>query len=235
MRRLTILCCCVWGLMGCESARMSEVSAAALTFTEHAPTYVEGAFRTAAGDVSFGADEHAEGAVSVWFVVQGKTLAFDIDYSRGHAMFTGATGILTEGDVAALHEVAVALDAALPTRPDDRSKAEHALVTQSAFLARAPANETLAPFEITADRSVVCLACACQWQHIGRGIWRWAGQGWDCNGGFGNGCKGHCGVGCHDNMQGNYTQDCALHDYEIAWWWEASDDYAFGGCWCNGW
>jgi hypothetical protein len=209
-----------------------ETSPDGLTIARHDTERVEGTYVLGASRVSFVANMIQEERADVLLTIGSKSVHVDIDYKSGFATHDANGAIFTAHDVALLETAAIALEEYMPTRPA-RTRVEDAVTQQLSFMAIAPTFIPLDKFDIAQDRSIVCIRCACQNQYIGSGYYRQAGQGWGCTGGSGNGCKGHCGASCSSNLSGNYTQDCAKHDYGLGSWAAASDDYSFGGCWCN--
>jgi hypothetical protein len=203
-----------------------------ISVVSEAPNAYAGIYTKDGATLSFSANEIAAGVLNVRFDVAGKVLTYDIDYNRGVADFNAGDAALEPADTAHITELAKILDSTMPERTS-RTRVQDALVRQSALLAVAPRQLNLPAFQFVNDHSIICIRCACQNQYIGSGYYRQAGQGWGCTGGSGNGCKGHCGAGCASDLSGNYTQDCAKHDYGLGSFAAASDDYTFGGCWCG--
>jgi hypothetical protein len=232
MRNLSaILMLLVAGCAGEIAAPAGPVSEG-LEILSQSPNALEGVYLKEGTRISFAAYEPLAGVAHVRFDVGGKVLTYDLDYNHGVADFNAHDAALTPTDLLRLNTLAEILQETMPAR-EQRTRVEDAIVRQSALLAVAPHDEALPAFQFVNDQSITCISCSCYVQYIGNGYYRQAGQGWGCTGGSGNGCKGHCGAGCSSNLSGNYTRDCARHDYGLASWFTASDDYSMGGCWCN--
>ena len=228
MRITTLLVMC--SLTACTTTAEAPVryeTSGGLVLHQHDQDRIDGTF----GKLTFSAMQIAEHRVQVALRLDSRRVDVDINYALGSATHDAHGAMFSATELVAVDAAAIALDKVLP--PDvERSEIERAAAQHLALLAKAPADVSLERFEIRNERSVTCLSCTCQTQYIGNGYYREAGQGQDCDGGYGNGCKGHCGAGCKADNSGNYTRDCARHDYGLASWWDASDDYTFGGCWC---
>lgn len=210
----------------------AETTREGLTIGHHDSERVEGMYVLGTSRVSFVAFMIQEQRADVLLTIGSKSVHVDIDYKSGFATHDANGGIFNSHDVALVETAAIALEDYMPTR-QERTRVEDAVTQQLSLMAVAPSDVPLDKFDIAQDRAIVCIGCACSNQYIGSGYYRQAGQGWSCTGGSGNGCKGRCGAGCSSNLSGNYTQDCAKHDYGLGSWAAASDDYTFGGCWCN--
>lgn len=195
---------------------------------------ISGTFATPATTISFHAAEVQNNVITVQFRLGDRSLDFELDFDDGFATFNAQLAKFNEADIATLGLLAAELETAFPGDHTTRTAAAQSLVQQAAFMAIAPANVSLRSIERLVTKSITCLAsCSCSNQYIGNGYWRQAGKSSSCTGGSGNGCKGRCGVGCGSNGSGYYTHDCARHDYGLASWTAAFDDYSWGwNCSC---
>ncbi len=203
-----------------------------LTIGQHDNDHVAGLFVQGTSRVTFASTMTQEQRADVIIMIGDKRIHVDIDYKLGHADHDAGGNTFSLEEISLVQTAAVALEEYMPTG-QERTRAEDSVTQQLALMAIAPSDIAIDKFEITQDRSIVCLAsCSCQTQYIGSGYYRQAGRGNSCTGGSGNGCKGRCGAGCASDLSGNYTQDCAKHDYGLGSFAAASDDYAFANCWC---
>ncbi len=203
-----------------------------LTITQHDTERVEGVFVLGTSRVTFVSTMVQDQRADVIIEIGSKRVHVDIDYMVGFAQHDAGGNTFTADEIALIETAAIAVDQYMPVG-SGRTRAEDAVTQQLALMAIAPIDIALEKLDITQSRGWVCLAsCSCTNQYIGSGYYRQAGRGNSCTGGSGNGCKGRCGAGCSSDLSGNYTQDCAKHDYGLGSFASASDDYTFANCWC---
>jgi hypothetical protein len=205
----------------------------------------EGGFEanfTSGGDsVNVLAAESESGVFDVTFDFTDTVVSFRIDHARGEGDFLPNGEALSASQNRLVVELLPRIANVIPAS-DSRTLLQDTVYRQTSFMEAIPAGELLVPFHFVSARGWTHISCTCGQQNIGDGYTRQAGKGCGCNGGSGNGCKGRCGQGCGGTSTPQcsgttaYTRDCARHDYGLASYATASDDYTFAGnnCSCGG-
>ncbi|HEX3852117.1 MAG TPA: hypothetical protein VHW01_14195 [Polyangiaceae bacterium] len=186
--------------------------------------------------------ESAPKIVDITYDFGEPVIAFRIDYNLGEADFMPSGAALDNAHNRLLDSMLDHVGALLDQDETKRPLALEVAYRQTSFMQIVPVGEPLSAFHFVSERGWVSISCSCGNQYIGDGYYRTAGRGCGCTGGSGNGCKGRCGQGCGGTSTPKcvgstaYTQDCGRHDYGLAAFSTASDDYAFApnNCSCVG-
>ncbi|MCB9563805.1 MAG: hypothetical protein H6709_11145 [Kofleriaceae bacterium] len=171
--------------------------------------------------------------VDVTFDFGDPMIAFRLDYARGVGDFMPSGAALDARHLRLVDQLGAALTDLLPEDAEARALVEDVALRQTSFMQIVPLGEALSDYQFQNAQGWVHISTSCGRKYIGAGYYRTAGKGCGCTGGSGHGCKGRCGQGCgitsSPRCSGStaYTQDCARHDYGLASWATASDDYAF--------
>lgn len=186
--------------------------------------------------------EGDKGLVDVTFDFGDPVIQFELDFDKGVGEFIPSGTALDSSQTRLVDGMLAELTRLLqPDGPGTR--VEDVAMRQLGFMQIVPAGESLTSFKYRSDKGWISITCGCANKYIGDGYYRVAGKGCSCTGGSGNGCKGRCGSGCGTAWYSDvycvgstaYTRDCARHDYGLASWWSASDDYSFApnNCSCT--
>lgn len=233
------------GVVGCAGPEPdAPVATGEGRFTLVADTagHLEATYTLADSSLRLTVTESTPNVADVTFDFGDDTVvAFHLDYQRGVGDFLPSGAVLDVVHRRLVDALAEGLERELPPS-DQRSLVEEAAMRQASYMQIVPEGEQLAPFTFYSAQGWVSISCTCGNQYIGAGYYRTAGRGCSCTGGSGNGCKGRCGQGCgitstpYCTGSTAYTQDCARHDYGLASFSTASDDYSFApnNCSCSG-
>jgi hypothetical protein len=227
----------------CNSATsgVPDGTAPGFVVAAHEEHLIDATLTAGAGSVRLLAVEVEPKVFDVTVDFGDPVMAYRIDWSRGTGDFM-PTGPLDTSHKQLLDQLVAELNEILPQDPADRWKIDDVVMRQTTLLQIAPVGEVLEPTTFRAQQGWVHISCSCFNQYVGAGYYRTAGRGCGCTGGSGNGCKGRCGQGCGVTSTPRcvgstaYTQDCARHDYGLASFATASDDYSFASnnCSCSG-
>lgn len=201
----------------------------------HDSTTVEATFAGGGENLHLIATETEAGVVDITWDFGVTQVGLHVDKNRGEAQFMPNGSPI---DPSQLRVVAALVDKLQSTMGQDeaeRTTVENMVIRAGNLMMIVPPNEQLeqATFvheTIGVDQKI---SPTCQYQSIGNGYYRTAGRGCGCRTSPANGCAGRCGQGCGITSTPRctgttlYSKDCALHDYQLAGWGNAADDYLF--------
>ena len=211
--------------VGCSTGEDEAVPGdGTFAITRQTATWVEGSYTDSQTTVSFRAKELSPQRVEVTLRIDDTDVTTHVDHATGEVALDGGSAKLTALQVGAMAPLAQALEAKLP-QEDARTLVEDALVRNVTFIGVAPVGTALGEVKAVSENGWTYLPCYRRMSYIAPNAWRWTGNG--------GSCEGRCGIGCGpDNRaggwgSGKYTYDCARHDYGLASWTAAFDDYTF--------
>ncbi len=214
----------------------APVGEAQLVITNQTPTLIEGTFVDGPVSLRFQSVELAPRKANVTVRAGEAEFAFHLDFALGEGEFDAKSGQLDEAQVSAMPRLMTALFEALPS---EDTVATDALGRTLNVLSEAPASTPLPALKFVAENRIAHLSCRCSWQDA-FGYFNWMGRGESCGTSAAPHCPGRCGKGCGPdhlwNLRwgtGAYTADCARHDYGVASWDHALDDYLFASFNCK--
>ncbi len=231
-------------LAGCNTAPTggSEATSEQFTLAQNDGKTLDATLSAGGATLRLLAVESATKVVDLTYDFGEPVIAVRLDYNLGEGDFMPSGAALDSSQSRLLDSMLEHVATLMPADESQRPLVLDVAYRQTSFMQIVPVGEALTTFHYVAERGWVSISCTCGNQYIGAGYYRTAGKGCGCTGGSGNGCKGRCGQGCGGTSSPKcvgstaYTQDCARHDYGLAAFSTASDDYAFApnNCSCGG-
>lgn len=201
----------------------------------HSATTIEATMMGGGDRVHLFATEVEAGVVDITWDFGTTQVALHVDKNRGEGQIIPNGDPLDQAQLRLVAMLVTNLQGMVGGDEPERTTVENLVIRAGNLMMIVPTGEELAPYEFAHETGGLntTISPTCQYQHIGNGYYRTAGKGCSCKTSPANGCAGRCGQGCGGTSfppcvgSTLYSKDCALHDYQLGSFANASDDYLF--------